>query len=138
MSTFDTCLCYYSLVLLALLSQFHSSSSSNSAKPKLIHFHRQVELVPNISYVLHCIAQSGKKPILFSWQKNGHKLVKVNSNLKLDSPPDSSMSSLTFANLQPEDSGMYECRAENTHGSDLTSTHLLVKGSFALIDALPP
>ncbi|KAJ6222590.1 hypothetical protein RDWZM_001135, partial [Blomia tropicalis] len=93
-------------------------------KPNLLKHNSQIELVPNISYVLQCISLAGNKPMVFSWTKNG-QAISTDSYMKIDLTD--SVSSITFSNLRPEDSGTFECKATNIYGSDTTSTHLIVK-----------
>ena len=65
--------------------------------------------------------------MVFSWTKNG-QAISTDSYMKIDLTD--SVSSITFSNLRPEDSGTFECKATNIYGSDTTSTHLIVKGYF--------
>ena len=101
-----------------------------SVKPKLLELHKQVELVPNVSYVLNCIALSGKN-LVFSWTKDGRPLT-GSATVKVDNSESASF--LTFTKLQPHHSGTYVCNARVGESrvqeySTSTSTRLLVKGS---------
>ena len=93
----------------------------------MLGFHPQVQLIPNISYVLQCLEITGNSESLtFSWAKDNHRLLPSN-NLKIETSLTSSI--VTFLKLQPQNSGNYECRVKNSQDeSDFTSTQLLVKG----------
>lgn len=97
------------------------------AKPKLLDFNRQIELVPNISYILQCLEITGNtESLTFSWTKDGHRLL-PSDNLKIETSQASSI--ITFLKVHPQNSGSYECRVKNSQDeSDFTSTKLLVKG----------
>src|SRR5699024_4552794 len=104
-----------------------TSSVLNLAKPKLFELHQQTDLLPNISYVVQCLAHSGSKPIDFSWTKDGRRLSSTTTTgTRVDQSE--SMSQLTFDNVQPIDSGHYTCSASNRFGIATTSTQLIVKG----------
>lgn len=97
------------------------------AKPKLLALTKQVELVPNITYVLQCLEISGTTDFLiFTWTKNGHPL-KGSSTVTVVTTESSSL--LTLTKLQPTDAANYACSVKNAQGqSDFTSTRLIVKG----------
>lgn len=99
------------------------------AKPKLLDFQQQIQLVPNISYILQCLEITGtSESLTFFWTKDGHRLL-PSDNLKIDTSQKSSV--ITFVKLHPQNTGSYECKVKNSQDeSDFTSTKLLVKGLF--------
>lgn len=93
----------------------------------MLEFNKKIEVVPDISYYLQCIAISGTdESLTFSWAKDGYRLL-PNDNLKIEST--GPLSVLHIFKLKPFDSGLYECSVNNANGQkDSTSTQLRVKG----------
>ena len=102
-------------------------------KPKLQGLVKDVELVPNMTFVLTCNPLSGSKPFVFTWTKDGQKLHNSN-DLKIESLE--SVSLLTIHQLRPNDSGLFQCSATNAFGVDSTSTTLIVKGFYLFFSFL--
>jgi len=76
-------------------------------------------------FKVFCSVQTGSKPFLFEWLKNGH-ILPFGANYQVESSEDDSL--LTIFKLSPNDSGNYSCVAKNQFGSDSQSTLLSVKG----------
>lgn len=98
-------------------------------KPQLLPLSKSIELFPNMSHVFVCNTVSGSKPIFFEWTKDGHRIVHSDkSRVEIVD----AMSMLTLRSLTRNDSGLFACKAQNTFGSDSTSTLLIVKGFYHL------
>ncbi|KAH9397787.1 hypothetical protein TYRP_004114, partial [Tyrophagus putrescentiae] len=71
------------------------------------------------------VVQEGDRPFRFEWRKDGHRLLPSDRH-RIEAVEDDSL--LIIDHLKSSDGGNYSCKVENSAGSDLQWTQLLLKG----------
>ena len=80
--------------------------------------------------VLMCVA--GAEPMAdFFWMKNGERMDASSS--RVDVVTDHGQSTLYVHDFRKDDSGMYQCVAENAHGKVFSAASLVAHGWFSLV-----
>ncbi|XP_049276092.1 titin-like [Rhipicephalus sanguineus] len=93
--------------------------------PKIQPFSFPTNLVGRMKVIVYCAVLEGSEPLIFSWTKDGHKLVnKGRLHVKQLSETGSS---LTITTVGAEDIGNYTCTVSNVAGYDSATSELLVK-----------
>ncbi len=99
--------------------------ASKNHFPKLSEFKRSLSQNLGSKLKIFCSPQEGDRPFRFEWLKDGHRLLPSDRH-RIEAVEDDSL--LIIDHLKSSDGGNYSCKVENSAGSDLQWTQLLLKG----------
>lgn len=118
---------HFALVFLRLsiIFLFITFSCASKNPPKLGEFKPALSQKLGSKLKILCSPQEGDRPFRFEWRKDGHRFLS-SDHQRVETSEDDSLLIIDYLKLS--DSGNYSCKVENSAGSDLQWTQLLLKG----------